>query len=245
MEPESVSRVGDKQCVWGLAMKTSFFVAAVASVTLVAASGSAFAADLARRAPVAAPYEQPISVYNWTGFYAGANVGGEFLRNTATNAGLSNKLNSASVFGGVQAGYNWQTGPWVLGAEADIGYGHPSKTKAFGINTLKTEEGVAGTVRARAGYAFDRFLVYGTGGLAWANFDTRANDGFTSEKKNDTRVGWTVGGGLEYAVTNNVSVKGEYLYEDFGHQNTTFTNVGPVRQGLTEHLVRVGVNYKF
>lgn len=226
-------------------MTHSILRAALGCVALVAVSGAAQAADMYRKAPPATPIESPVSIYNWSGFYAGANLGAEFLRDTGTNAGLRRKMNSASAFGGVQAGYNFQNGPWVYGVEADIGYGHPSKTKTFGVNTMKIEQGVSGTVRARAGYAIDRALIYGTGGLAVANFDTTVSNGVVSQKADKTRAGWVVGGGVEYAVTNQISVKGEYLYENFGKMDKTFASVGATRNDLSDHLVRVGVNYKF
>ncbi len=226
-------------------MTHTFLRAALGCVALLAASGTAFAADMYRKAPVAVPIEAPISAYNWTGFYAGVNLGGEFLRDSASNAGVRQKLNGATLFGGVQAGYNFQTGPWVFGAETDIGYGHASKSKAFGANTMKIEEGASGTLRARAGYAIDRTLIYGTGGLAWAQFDQTVSNGVVTQKSDKTRLGYAVGGGLEYAVTNNVSVKGEYLYENFGKMNKSFASVGATRNDLSDHLVRVGVNYKF
>lgn len=225
-------------------MTNSFVRVALGTVALVVLGGAAQAADMYRKAPPATPIEAPVSVYNWTGFYAGANLGGEFLRDSATAGGVRHKLNNGSIFGGVQAGYNWQTGPFVLGGEADIGYGHPSKTKAFGVNTMKIEEGVSGTVRARAGYAVDRALVYGTGGLAWANFDTTVNNGVASAKSDRTRAGWVVGGGVEYALTNNISAKGEYLYEDFGNMKQTVNGVATSNK-LSDHIVRVGLNYKF
>ena len=229
-------------------MTKTMFRIALGCAALVAASGTAFAADMYRKAPVAAPIEAvaPVSVYNWTGFYAGANLGGEWLRDNGTLGGARRKMNAGSVFGGVQAGYNYQTGPFVLGVEGDLGYGHPSKTKAFpGGNAMKIEQGVNGTLRARAGYAVDRALIYGTGGLAVSNFDVKASDGVTTESKSKTRAGYVVGGGVEYAVTNNISVKGEYLYENFGKAGATFTNVGATKNDLSDHIVRVGVNYKF
>ena len=226
-------------------MTNMFLRAAAGCVALFAVTGMAEAADMYRKAPPATPIETPVSVYNWSGFYAGANIGGEFLRDTGSNAGFRRKMNSGSLFGGVQAGYNFQNGPLVYGVEADIGYGHPSKTKAFGTNAMKIEEGVSGTVRGRVGYAVDRALVYGTGGLAWANFDTTVTNGFVTEKNDKTRLGYAVGGGVEYAVTNNVSVKGEYLYENFGKMNKNFASVGRTGNDLSDHIVRVGMNYKF
>mgnify|MGYP000930771747 CR=1 FL=1 len=227
-------------------MNSFFLRAAVGSVALVVATGIGQAADLSRRAPVAAaPVMAQSSAYNWTGLYAGANLGGDFMLDTARNAGTRTHLDAGTVFGGLQAGYNFQTGPWVFGAEGDVGYGKASKTKTFGVGSIKAEKDWSGTVRARAGYAFDNFLVYGTGGLALASFETKASDGVTSSKRETTRAGWTLGAGVEYAVARNISVKGEYLYADYGKETHTFTNVGQVKQDLSDHLVRVGVNYKF
>jgi outer membrane immunogenic protein len=222
--------------------------AALACVALVAVSETASAADMYRKAPVAAPIEAmaPVSAYNWTGFYAGANLGAEFMRDSATNAGVNQKLNSGSLMGGVQAGYNFQSGPIVYGVEGDIGYGRPSKTRTFGSNTVKASQGVNGTLRARVGYTVDRALIYGTGGLAVANIETKAVNSGVTQKNDTTRAGYAVGAGVEYAVANNISVKGEYLYEGFGRQSTTFAApVSTVRQDLSDHVVRVGVNYKF
>jgi outer membrane immunogenic protein len=227
-------------------MTKTFLRVALGSVALFAVTAAAEAADMYRKAPPATPIEAPVSVYNWTGFYAGANVGGEFMRDHANVGGVPGSLNAGSLFGGVQAGYNFQNGPWVFGVEGDVGYGRPSKAGLFGATTFKTQEGVNGTLRARAGYAFDRTLVYGTGGLAVANFTSTASNAAGTEKTDFTRLGYAVGAGIEHAVTNNVSVKGEYLYEGFGSVNKTFVVPGvATRQALSDHIVRVGVNYKF
>jgi outer membrane immunogenic protein len=227
-------------------MTKTFLRVALGSVALFAVTAAAEAADMYRKAPPATPIEAPVSVYNWTGFYAGANVGGEFMRDRANVGGVVGPLNAGSLFGGVQAGYNFQNGPWVFGVEGDVGYGRPSKTGVFGATTFKTQEGVNGTLRARAGYAIDRTLVYGTGGLAVANFSSTASNAAGTEKHDFTRLGYAVGAGVEHAVTNNVSVKGEYLYEGFGSVNKTFVVPGvATRQSLSDHIVRVGVNYKF
>lgn len=222
-------------------MTNLLYRVAISCVALVAASGVASAADMNRKAPVAAPYVAPVTAYNWTGFYAGANLGADWLRSSVDASGTNSKFTPASLIGGLQAGYNFQTGPWVIGAEADVDYGRASKTSLVGTDYVKSEKNWAGTVRARGGYAFDRLLVFGTAGLAWANFkleDTPA--GSQTYTKNQTRAGWTVGAGAEYAVAQNISVKGEYLYADYGH-----ADVGASRQNLTDHMLRVGVNYKF
>ena len=215
-------------------MNTAMYRAAIAGVALLTVTGAASAADMYRKAPVAAPVTAPITAYNWTGFYAGANIGGEWLRDEMSNATTSHTVTPGSVTGGVQAGYNFQTGPWVLGVEGDVGYGHPVKSTSIG----RVEKDWSGTVRARAGYAFDNVLLYGTGGLAWAHF--KLDDSTAAVRRNTTRAGWTLGAGAEYAVNQNISVKGEYLYADYGK-----ADVGRVSHDLSDHTVRVGVNYKF
>lgn len=212
-------------------MNTTFLRATVAGVALLTVAGAANAADMYRKAPPATPIAAPVTAYNWTGLYAGVNLGGDFARDKL-GAASTGSINPGTVFGGLQGGYNFQTGPWVLGAEADVGYGRAKGTNG----AVSFEKNWSGTVRARAGYAFDNVLVYGTGGLAWANF--KLADGVDS--RTTTRAGWTVGGGLEYAVNRNISVKGEYLYADYGE-----ANVGVTSHDLSDHLVRVGVNYRF
>ncbi len=221
-------------------MTKIFLRAAVSCVALVAASGLAQAADMNRKAPVATPYVAPVSVYNWTGFYAGANLGADWLRAKVDTPAAGSTFSPATLFGGLQAGYNFQSGPWVVGLEADVGYGHSARTETVGADVVKAEKTWAGTARVRAGYAFDRMMVYGTGGLAWANFKLSDDNGAVQTTRTTTRAGWTLGAGAEYAVAQNISVKGEYLYADYGR-----VNVGDSRQSLADHLVRVGVNYKF
>lgn len=216
---------------------TKFFLKAAAGcVALATIAGTAQAADMYRKAPPATQVAAPVSVYNWTGFYAGAHLGGEWLSNKVDTAVGSGRLSPGTVYGGLQAGYNFQTGPWVLGVEGDVGYGRAAKTGPIGFTAARVEKDWSGTVRARAGYAFDRFMVYGTGGLAVASFKTQD----TVSSKTSTRAGWTLGAGAEYAVTQNISVKGEYLYADYGKVNNAASS-----HSLTDHVARVGVNYKF
>lgn len=215
-------------------MNTSFLRAALAGVALVTVSGVASAADMYRKAPPVAPVVAPITAYNWTGFYAGASLGGEWLQDKVSYPGGSTTVGPASVYGGLQAGYNYQMGPWVIGAETDVGYARPTKSLLVG----RAEENWQGTIRARAGYAFDNVLLYGTGGFAWANF--KLSDNAAGVERTTTRGGWVLGAGAEYAFTKNISVKGEYLYADYGK-----ATVGSVENKLADHLVRVGVNYKF
>lgn len=212
-------------------MTNAILRAALAGVALLTVSGAASAADMYRKAPPATPIAAPVTAYNWTGLYAGANIGGSWFQDSLGGT-ASGSVTPGTAFGGVQAGYNYQTGPWVLGVEADVGYGH-AKGNA---GPVRAEMNTSGTVRARAGYAFDNVLVYGTGGLAWSSF--KLADAVDS--RTTTRAGWTLGAGLEYGVTQNISVKGEYLYSDYGK-----VNVGTTSNDLSDHLVRAGVNYRF
>lgn len=215
-------------------MNTAMLRAALAGVALLTVSGAASAADMYRKAAPAAPVMAPITAYNWTGFYAGASFGGNWLHDKMSNGVVSATTTPGVFYGGAQAGYNFQTGPWVLGVETDLGYSNPVHSTAIG----RVSKEWSGSVRARAGYAFDNVLLYGTGGLAWANF--KLDDTAAAVHRNTTRAGWTLGAGAEYAFNQNISVKGEYLYADYGK-----AHVGAVSHDLTDHLLRVGVNYKF
>lgn len=178
-------------------------------------------------------------------------------------------LNGSGFTGGGQVGCNWQgaASPLVLGVEADFNGSslNRSTSNIYPADTFiaRTETNTAkltwfSTVRGRVGYAADHWLIYATGGLAVGHINSSFNwvstpggVTFYSGSDSQTRTGWTAGGGLEYAITNNWSAKLEYLYLDFG----TFTFVSPNQLGAVaawktdvharDHVVRVGLNYKF
>lgn len=210
---------------------------AATALTTAFVAAPAMAADLYRNVAPAPAMTAPNSVvdygFNWTGGYVGANAGYRWVSADASNQYASAGLDSSSLFGGLQAGYNWQMNQFVFGLETDFGYGS-SEESSNGISVKSTWEG---TTRARAGVAFDRFLVYGTGGVAYANFET---SDATLGSSDDWRFGWTAGGGVEYAFSKNVTVKGEYLYTDYGDDTANGTKFD-----LSNSLVRLGVNYKF
>lgn len=225
-------------------------------------ASSAFAADLPpRAAPVIyAP------AFTWAGFYVGLNAGVGWAGSrdvtivgpTPGSSGvLSGGGGDGSFVGGGQVGYNWQSGAWVYGLEADIQYVDVGGDVAWGPYTWWArggdDGGYFGTVRARLGYAIDRTLIYITGGLAYGGLNSNPLTG------NDTsNTGWTIGGGIEYAFTNNWTVRLEGLYVDLseGRKSRFFVN-GPggvlpagtytatTDSGSGAGLVRVGVNYKF
>jgi len=198
-------------------------VAALAAASVLA-SGAAFAAD--------APYSYgggysdpyaPAQQATWNGFYVGGLLGYGF--------GEAAGFEPDGFLGGITAGINYQVDAFLFGAEADVA--------AAGIN----EEGIedydidwVGTVRGRIGYAFDRFVVYGTGGFAWTNAEY---DGAGTDS--NFHGGWTVGAGLEAAITSNVSAKVEYLYMDFTDE--FYAGYGAIEPDL--HTFRLGVNYRF
>jgi outer membrane immunogenic protein len=134
--------------------------------------------------------------------------------------------------GGAQIGYNYQMGSFVIGVEGDLQYadlgGASYAVPGVGIVSYDNSDWF-GTVRARAGFAFDRALVYATGGFAFA----------------DDRAGWTVGGGVEYAITNNLSLKVEGLYVNLEDNDFNFAGVN-YNGGESEFgVVRAGLNFRF
>jgi len=206
-------------------MRSLLLATTAAMTTLVA--GAAAAADMPRGpAPY---YSQPApAVYNWRGWYAGANVGYEW-------GSVSNNPTSPSgVAGGLQGGYNWQNGQFVFGAETDLQVSGADDTFA----PWKFSNPWFGTLRGRAGVAFNNFLVYGTLGLAYG--DLKGQVGALTETR--TELGWTAGLGMEYGFIGNWSAKAEYLYMDLSDRAFTITGV---TNGLQASLFRVGVNYHF
>lgn len=207
-------------------------------------------------------------VFNWTGFYIGANAGYAWGRSQATDIGSavgwgtqgtqwSTDVNGFT--GGLQAGWNVQMQNWVLGIEGDVGYLnlsasaiHPNACCAPPDTTLlSTRGGWFGTLRGRAGMLLSpTVLVYGTGGIILA--DTRTNVYRPSDMRtpNANTLGWTVGGGAEFAVDPRWSWKFEYLYYDLGTDrvaDSVFVTCGgpcffDIKQ--TGHIVRLGLNWR-
>jgi outer membrane immunogenic protein len=212
-------------------------------------------------------YAQPVAAPTWTGFYIGANAGGgigkgesDFAFAGIPFATVDNHLSGA--IGGGQAGYNWQTGAYVFGVEADI---QASGVKGdltapcllvcgLGI-TAGYEQKLTwfGTARGRLGYTQAGWLLYATGGYAYGRLETTASAtagaATASLGIDEIRSGWTVGGGVEVMLASNWSAKIEYLYMDLGKTRTDF-NFGALPT-LTDdarvnlNVVRAGINYRF
>lgn len=240
-------------------------------VALVVMSGMAMAADLpSKTAPAQFEAPPPIPVFNWTGFYVGAQAGYGFGRDSAAlrrpAATAFYGYNPHGIVGGFHAGYNYQLPAIapetkvVLGVVADVdGADYKSGGYPFGGilagTTATTQSDIKGSVRGRVGVGVNRVLFYATGGAAFANFDTRYSSasafGAGAVSTHDrTRTGYTVGGGIEYAFLNYVSVRAEYRYTNYG----TFTDaLGGAAPGLnaavahreTDNRVQAGISYKF
>jgi outer membrane immunogenic protein len=202
-------------------------IRAVTVAGLAVAASAAAAADLPRGPTPYYSAPAPV-VYNWSGFYAGANVGYEWGKATST------PTDPSGIAGGLQAGYNWQSGQFVFGGETDIQASGADDTFA----AWKFSNPWFGTLRGRVGAAFNNFLVYGTFGLAYGELDGQL--GGASESK--TEIGWTGGVGVEYGFAPNWSAKAEYLYMDLGDRHFNITGVD---NGLQANIFRLGVNYHF
>ncbi len=208
----------------------------------------ALAADIPyRQAPP--PVEAPIvPLFTWTGLYLGGQIGYGWGTDTLTvyPAGFGTNFTPNGVVGGGHVGFNYQINQFVAGIEGDVEGTGISRTYSPGGAVYNTKIPVQGSIRGRLGVAFDQVLLYATGGGEFAGIDTNYT-GLGSFSH--TQAGWTVGGGIEYAITGNWSVRAEYRYTDFGH----FTDFTPIAFGLgssvthheTENAVRAGFSYKF
>lgn len=211
------------------------------------------AADLPNRGyappPAAvAPYAPP--AFSWTGAYAGLNAG--YGWGSLGNVGNATFGKPSGFVVGGTLGYNHQFNQFVLGVEGDVnwtGMDSSSRTIVAPASTVVNTADVkwTGTLRARAGFALDRALLFVTGGYAGASVDTKFNDLTLAVggSESNWRNGWAVGGGIEYAFSRNISAKTEYLYSSFGSK-TVFNGTPYVsRAELSTSLVRAGVNYRF
>ena len=224
-----------KQTITGLAL----------AATVLGVS-AAQAADLPRQVytkapPLAAP------VFDWTGFYIGANVGYGSAHNDLTVPGATGSEDMNGIIGGGQIGYNWQTGAWVFGLEADFqGSDQHNDTTGLGV-TLSDSMPWFATFRGRIGYVIaPMWMVYVTGGGAVVDFkSTITVAGVGSAGFESTQAGWTIGAGVEGAITRNWSWKAEYLHIDAGNFNNTLLGVVPVNVSLTDDIGRFGINYRF
>ena len=222
----------------------------MSTVVLFGAMGAASASDLPSSKGPPAYIPPPLPVFTWTGVYIGGQIGygwGYSGSNVSALGDLAT-YNPSGVIGGAHVGYNYQMGQFVAGLEGDV---NGSSYNGSGIsalgNSYGTTENIDGSVRGRLGMAWDRALVYATGGVAFGDFQNTYSSGGFTDSPSTTRVGWTVGGGVEYAVDNNWSIRAEYRYTDFGY----FSQYSPTALGAAvsqheiDNRVQVGFSYKF
>jgi outer membrane immunogenic protein len=230
-------------------------------------AGSAMAADLGTpvRAPVYAPAPLPVvAAYTWTGCYVGGNGGGIWARRDWSDPVFSlgdfGTQTASGGLGGLQAGCNYQRGHWVFGVQGDWDWASATNSN---LNTIfprftdQSDTKSLASLTLRAGYAWDRYLLYVKGGGAWIKTDFSLQGPFgVSPTVSETRSGWTVGVGLEYAFLDWLTgfVEGDYygirdndtigLPCGFGCPITSTTTL-PVSLTTNVRVVKAGVNFKF
>ncbi len=205
------------------------------AVALLVGVGGATAADIYAPPPAAEVIYNPAPAFSWTGGYMGGLLGYEWGDAKVRNGGPS--LNPDGWMGGIFGGYNFQTsGMFVAGLETDFTFSGASD-KAGGTSV---DNNWNGTLRARAGIAIDRFLMYGTGGLAVGNITTKVSG---AGSDTGTHAGWTIGGGIEAAFTNNIIGRLEYRYTDYG--TNVYDTKPKTKVDFNSSQVMVGVGYKF
>lgn len=217
---------------------------------------------------VAAESESEIKASTWTGFYAGISAGAIFDKSHLDsshiffiNPSYTEHPNKTEFLPGIQAGYNHQLASGlVLGGEAAFTY--PDSTSTFTqqspsgaqFDKFAIKNRLQGDIRARIGYALDNFLPYVTVGVSFA--DTRLRYGNEAGEvlaKNSVQAGWVMGGGLEYALYKNLSLRTEYLYSDYADPvSMEIRNVigvtdpnGFAKADLVSHSIRAALNYRF
>jgi outer membrane immunogenic protein len=216
----------------------------------------ALGADLPyAKAPVVAT-----PVYDWSGYYVGVFGGGGLGNHNYNNAngfaGFANftvNYDSTGAIGGGEVGYNWQSGNYLVGVEADAFWsgikGNDASQQLGVIDQSNLRWG--GTLRARGGITVDRLLLFFTGGWAFGDIlHTSTAAGFPVDQFNNHQSGLTAGGGIAYALTNNVIGKIEYRYYDLGRYNRTGNPLTPNGQlpytvDNTYSVVTLGIDFKF
>jgi outer membrane immunogenic protein len=225
-------------------MKNQLFVAAAA---LAIAVSGAQAADLPVIPPPLAATPAPAD--DWSGFYLGIHGGYGFGETEISIPGLATDYDIDGWLAGVQAGYNFQSGMWLFGVEADIAYSSIDGSIAVGGQTpltAATDINWLATIRARAGLHYDRWMPYITGGVAFADVDHTMTVP-VAFAASDTLVGWTVGGGVEAMLDPNWTAKIEYLYVDLEDVDFTAGAAAPIPGTFDDdfHVIRAGLNYHF
>jgi len=237
-------------------MKLAMTIAAL----LLAAGGQAFAADVTPPPPPSPVYKSlPPAIYNWTGIYIGVNAGyGSGSSNWSDGpTGTTGSFPTSGFLVGGTLGANYQIGEYVFGIEGDGDWTNLSGNSGMTCGAIaavvppptscQTQGEWLATLRGRLGYAFDRILIYGTAGAVFGNIQAGLNPPLTFD--NAIEAGWTVGAGVEYAISPNWTLKVEYLFVDLPNGAcTTVGNCGGAAGStvsFNENIVHAGVNFRF
>ncbi|ASV83026.1 outer membrane autotransporter barrel domain protein (plasmid) [Ochrobactrum quorumnocens] len=228
--------------------------------TILLASTVAFAGMSGANAADAVVYEEPAPVivapvFSWTGGYLGGQIGYGWGKSRFSDDFVVN-LKPDGFLGGLYAGYNFDMGNnFVLGVDGDVTYNNLKDSYSAlapdGLtDSIESKLRWSGAVRARAGVAMDRFMPYIAGGVAFGSVKNTLSisDGINelSASQSKTHTGWTAGAGIDYAATDNVIVRLEYRYTDYGHKDYDFDlGTGSARNKFKTNDVRLGVAYKF
>ncbi|GLQ56998.1 outer membrane protein [Devosia nitrariae] len=232
-------------------MKTIFLAAASA----LALTAAAHAADALMVQPAySVPVETPAY---WTGFYAGVFGGvtsGDFDYDFGPSGGptvIEADISGGGVLGGVQIGADYQFNSFVVGAVADVAItNHEADVSvSLGPDTIEASSTLEylGTLRARAGFAYEDLLAYVHGGLAFGRTDSSIEFNGVSLVDTDAvdRFGFVIGAGVEYQVTDMVSIQTEYAYTDLGEKEIYDDGFTQVDEWLGFHTVKAGINFRF
>ncbi len=222
-----------------------------ASLIAIAASSSAFAADaIVSEEPV--PFVAP--VFSWGGAYIGGEIGWGWGRGKLDgDADNYAEFKPNGFLGGVYAGYNFDLGNNViLGIDGNFDYNDLKESQDYlsgGVRpvqtSLESKLEWSGAVRARAGYAIDRFMPYIAGGVAFGHVKNSVIiGGSTSYSDSQTLTGWTAGAGIDYAATDNITLRLEYRYTDFGNKDFGVDDFS-TRGSFKTNDIRLGIAYKF
>jgi outer membrane immunogenic protein len=251
-------RTGSVDRAGGRVLKARLYL--LSTVSALALSGAASAADL----PVKAPRPAPViatPVISWAGPYIGAHGGIGWMRASQTVSegifscaafdGATCTIRDTGAVAGGQIGYNWQQRDWVFGVEADGSWAGLKKTVSFqpAFPHIKNEKiDWLASVRGRLGWAFGDTLFYATGGVAFAHFDAGwAQVGGPARLQVDsTRVGWVAGGGVERIFTRHWSARAEFLHYGLG-KKTVSSTIGGTYTTAFRHdvsVVRLGINFR-
>jgi opacity protein-like surface antigen len=213
--------------------------------------------------PVKAPMKAaPAGGYDWTGLYVGASVGSTWGRTHWNDQGGTTDPDFAGVLGGGQVGFNYQTGRFVWGIEADAGDSNARGAAACPsqplLLTCEDDVGAMGSVAGRFGYAWGRALFYGKGGWAYGAVKAGTSLNFIDPgvasppasaaglaHSTNWESGWTAGVGMEFALTDKWSAKAEYMHYEFPQYAFTVAQNATANASTTGDIVRIGVNYHF